>query len=85
MPLRTVLKTIANKAESDLLDGLKDLNPKTPAEGLLYGSSWIISSIGLQYDQVLQGRGPVRIVCVGVLALGGVASIVKGVAFSRQP
>lgn len=85
MPLRKVLKTVIDKAESDLLDGLKELNPETPAEGILYGSSWLIASIGAQYDQVFQGRSVERMICVGALAFGGLASIVKGVAFRREP
>lgn len=85
MPLRKVLNTIISKAESDLLDGLKGLNPQTPAEGILYGSSWLIASIGVQYDQAFHGRIIERTVCAGAFALGGVVSAVKGVTARRRP
>jgi len=85
MSLHNVLKSVVNKAESDLLDGLKELKPETPAEGILYGSSWLIASIGAQYDQAFQGRGVERMICVSALAFGGLASIVKGVTSRRRP
>ena len=85
MPLRKVFRSVVSKAESDLLDGLKELNPETPAEGILYGSSWLIASIGVQYDRAFQGRGVERMICVGALAFGGLASIVKGATSRRRP
>jgi hypothetical protein len=85
MSLHNVLKSVVNKAESDLLDGLKELKPENPAEGILYGSSWLIASIGAQYDQAFQGRIIERTVCAGAFALGGVVSAVKGVTARRRP
>ena len=85
MSLHNVLKSVVNKAESDLLDGLKELKPENPAEGILYGSSWLVASIGIQYDQAFQSRCVERLICAGALALGGMASIVKGVTSRRRP
>ena len=84
MSVNAAFETIVKKAKLDLTDGLKDLNPKTPTEGYLYGCFWASASVGLYYYQVLQAQSIERSVCAGIIAVGGLANIAKGIYLHRK-